>query len=397
MNADTYRPLLKYAKDANMNLLRIWGGGIVNKKCFFDMCDSYGLMVWQEFPLACNKYPDKEQYLATLESEATAIIKRLRKHACHVILCGGNELFNNWSLMTDQSLPLRLLNKLCYEHDRSKPYLPTSPIIGMAHGCYLFVYPDGREVYRAMADARYTAYTEFGIPSISNLETCLAATSRENLFPLEKNDATVAHHAFGAWESEDSWCSIETLRKYFGEPASLEQMIEWSQWLQCEGYKCIYEEARRQKPYCSMALNWCYNEPWPAIANNSLLNYPATPKPAYTAVAQACRNSLVSARISKFEWHPGEEFSADIWLLNDGQEAVAAGGADIYLEYGSERHFLFRWDYGDVPANQNLAGPTVRHRLPERIEGVDEGKFAAIRLVIDAGKMSSEYKLIVHI
>ncbi|MCL2058397.1 MAG: hypothetical protein FWH01_04970 [Oscillospiraceae bacterium] len=425
ISAETYRPLLERAQAAHFNLLRVWGGGIVNKDSFFDMCDSFGLMVWQEFPLACNRYPDTQQYLSTLESEATAIIKRLRKHACHVIWCGGNELFNNWSMMTDQSLPLRLLDKLCYELDHGKPYLPTSPISGMAHGCYLFVYPDGREVYKAMAEARHTAYTEFGVPSISNLDTCLWAAPRDMLFPMEKNEATVAHHAFGAWDgADDTWCSIGTLRRYLGEPASLKQLIEWSQWLQCEGYKCIYEEARRQKPYCSMALNWCYNEPWPTIANNSLLNYPASPKPAYYAVAEACRSRLASAAIPKFAWRPGEEFTAALWLLNDGQAPIGPGAADVYLEYGGERHFLLRWEHDGAPANGNAAGPTLRHRLA--VDAADAGgvsglgaaageggaagagsvsglggasgcgaKFSELKLVISAGDMSSEYRLII--
>ena len=397
MDETTYRKPLEYARDANMNLLRVWGGGIVNKESFFEFCDEFGLMIWQEFPLACNKYPDDPQYLNTLESEARAIIQRLRGHACHVIWCGGNELFNNWSLMTDQSLPLRLLNKLCYELDRGKPYINTSPLFGMAHGCYLFVYPDGREVYEAMAGSHFTAYTEFGIPSISNMQTCLAATDEANLFPLARNEITVAHHAFDAWDGgDDTWSCISTLEKYFGKPDSLEQLIKQSQWLQCEGYKCIFEEARRQKPYCSMALNWCYNEPWPTIANNSLLNYPADPKPAYYAVAQSCRNRLVSARIPKFTWRPGEEFYADLWLLNDGVKPIPVGAALVYLEYCDKRQFLLRWDYPETPPNKNLAGPTVRYMLPPALDAEPGCRFVELTLVVSAREMSSEYKLILY-
>jgi len=298
--------------------------------------------------------------------------------------------------MTDQSQPLRLLNKLCYEMDRGKPYLPTSPIIGMAHGCYMFVYPDGREVYKAMGEARHTAYTEFGIPSVSMLETCLAATARENLFPMAENGVTVAHHAFGAWDGGgDTWCCLDILRDYFGEPDSLERIIEWSQWLQCEGYKCIYEEARRQKPYCSMALNWCFNEPWPTIANNSLLNYPAIPKPAYSAVAASCRNRLASARLQKFSWRPGEEFSAEIWLLNDGPAPTGAGAAEVFLEYDGKRRQLLRWDHQGTPAGDNLRGPTVRHTIDESAKNAFDGAaFAELKLIVSAGEMTSEYKLL---
>jgi beta-mannosidase len=115
-------------KEANMNILRCWGGAIIDKEPFFELCDEMGIMVWQEFPLACNNYLGTKGYLAVLEQEATAIIKRLRKHPCLTLWCGGNELFNSWSRMTDQSLPLRLLNKLCYEEDQNTPFINTSPL-----------------------------------------------------------------------------------------------------------------------------------------------------------------------------------------------------------------------------------------------------------------------------
>jgi beta-mannosidase len=81
--------------------------------------------------LSCNNYPDDIHYLTILRQEATSIIKRLRKHPCMALWCGGNELFNNWSGMTDQSLALRLLNSLCLEFSPSIPYNPTSPLMGM--------------------------------------------------------------------------------------------------------------------------------------------------------------------------------------------------------------------------------------------------------------------------
>ena len=78
ITTENYRQLLDLAKEAHFNLLRVWGGGIVNKAAFHELCDEMGLMVWQEFPLACNNYPDDEHYLGVLESEARAIIQRLR-------------------------------------------------------------------------------------------------------------------------------------------------------------------------------------------------------------------------------------------------------------------------------------------------------------------------------
>lgn len=406
---NTYLPLIKLAKEANFNILRCWGGAIINKKAFFDLCDEHGILVWQEFMLACNNYRGTNDYLKILEQEATAIIKRLKKHPSLAIWCGGNELFNSWSRMTDQSKALRLLNKLCYEFDPGRPFLMTSPLHGMAHGGYAFRYPDGKEVYEVIPKAYNTAYTEFGIPSISNLSCCDMIAKREQLFPLVENEITKAHHAFGAWVGE-SWSDISILQSYFGEAKSLEQLIEWSQWLQGEGYKCIFEEARRQKPHCSMAINWCFNEPWPTLANNSIINYPATPKTSFKEVTAACRNALISARLPQFSWRGGEIFAADLWLLNDGQTAIAAGKAKVYLELCGKSYFLQEWQYDGVPANKNLEGPTVRLKLPEFItendtvvttlnqspKKRDRGLIHEMKLVIEAGEMSSTYRLVFY-
>ena len=408
IDRDTYLPLVTMAKDANFNIFRCWGGAIINKKDFFELCDQLGILVWQEFPLCCNNYRGSSHYLQILEQEARAIIERLKHHPCVAIWCGGNELFNNWSKMTDQSAALRLLNKLCYELDPKRPFMMTSPLFGMSHGCYLFRYFDGREVFQVMPGAHNTAYTEFGVPSISNLDTCLQIADRATLFPLEANEITTAHHAFYAWVGKDSWVSLDTIEDYFGNPQSLERLIELSQWMQAEGYKCIFEEARRQKPYCSMAINWCFNEPWPTLANNSLINYPAQPKSSFAHVAASCRAALVSARIPKFSWRSGETFSADLWLLNDGVSPIAAGQADILLELAGKIYTLHQWQYPEVPENTNLEGPTVRLKLPnlqaENTDAVamlnqsvvqgEKGNLHEMDLIIHAGEMSSRYKLI---
>ncbi|MFD2329930.1 hypothetical protein ACFSR7_11830 [Cohnella sp. GCM10020058] len=267
-------------------MLRVWGGGIVNKASFFEQCDELGLMVWQEFPLACNSYPDSPSYLKVLDQESRSIIGRLRKHACVVLWCGGNELFNAWSGMTDQSYPLRLLNANCYELDPSTPFIMTSPLEGMGHGHYVFRYETGEDVFQAMFRSQNTAYTEFGVPSPSPVEQLRRFIPPEDLYPPKPGTAWESHHAFNAL-AENMWLMSDQLEYYFGPHETLEQLVEQGQLLQAEGYKCIYEESRRQKPKCAMALNWCYNEPWPTAANNSIVCWPAEPKPAYYTIPDA--------------------------------------------------------------------------------------------------------------
>lgn len=357
--------LVRLAKDANMNILRMWGGSGPMQDCFYDVCDKMGIMVWQEFMLSCNDYPDDRHYLEVLEKEGKSIIQSIRRHPCLAIWCGGNELFNGWSGMDEQSLPLRLLDKLCYENDKNTPFIKTSPIMGMAHGGYVF-YDEknmGGDIFVAFQRAYKTAYTEFGVPSIAPLSVLKRIIPEKEIFPIEDTDSYILHHARGAWGKE-RWACLDILERYFGKPDGIDDLIYQSNLLQCEGYKAAFEEARRQWPHCSAAINWVYNEPWYTAANNSLLIYPETPKPAYFAVKSALRPSVFSARIPKFDWQDGEKFKAEIWLLNDSNSAVSAE-AKVYLKIGDRLITLLEGIRAECLPKSNMECATVCCVLPK--------------------------------
>ena len=384
-----YDELLKLAKEANFNLLRVWGGGIVNKESFFELCDEKGILVWQEFPLACNNYPDDAHYLSILKQESASIINRVKKHPSLAFWSGGNELFNAWSGMTDQSLALRLLNSQCLELDPNSPFIPTSPMMGMAHGNYVFRDLDNKEeVFSNMARAHYTAYTEFGMPAPASVEILKTIIPKEELWPPKAGTSWESHHAYNAWVG-NTWLCQDIIEDYFGVSNSLEELVANGQLMQGEGYKCIYEEARRQKPYCSMATNWCYDEPWPTAANNSLISYPAIPKPGFYAVKNACRPLLASAKLSKFKWTEGETFFADVWMLNDLPTEVPSGKVKIKLVAGTSELVLLNWDFDAMKANVNQAGPTVRCKLP----AWSTDRFKVVLEVEGHPEYNSEYTL----
>ncbi len=369
ITANTYTPLLNMARENNFTMLRCWGGAIIQKEAFFEQCDAHGLMIWQEFPLACNRYEGTDDYLAVLDAESRAIIKRLRRHVSLTMWCGGNELFNNWSKMTEQDLALRLLNSNCYQLDRERPFLMTSPMMGMGHGGYFFRSEAGEEVYQYFARSKNTAYTEFGVPGSASVALLRRIIPAEELFPPRAGTQWQTRHAFNSWQA-NSWLDLHTLQHYFGEIESLESLVERSQWLQAEGYKAIYEEARRQKPVCAMALSWVMNEPWPAAANNSLVSWPAEAKPALAAVGQSCRPVLASARIPKFSWRGGEPFTSELWLLNDAPYDVPAGVIDAYIHVGQQTIHALSWSHPGAAANSNVQGPSLRLTLPE-LSGVE--------------------------
>lgn len=361
---NTYYPLLKLAKDANMNILRCWGGAGCNKDEFYDLCDEMGLLIWQEFPLACNNYTDKEDYLAVLEDEARAIVRNLRHHPSIAMWCGGNELFNAWSGMNDQSLATRLINKVCYEEDKGTAFIPTSPIMGVTHGWYMF--DDSRKsnsIYKLYTEYNSTAYVEFGVPGIAPVEVLKSIIPEDELFPPRDEGSWRIHHGFGEWHEKDGWACIPMLEAYFGKSNNIEELCERSSWTQCEGLKAIFEEARRQKPHCSMAMNWCFNEPWKTAANNSIISYPDYPKPSYYAVRDALRNVMPSARLESFEYKGREKLAIELWLLNDTYECVS-DEVEAYIEIGDKRLEITRWQTGCSDENENIKGERYEVSLP---------------------------------
>ena len=363
---ETYETQVRYAKEANMNIFRCWGGANVDKEAFFDACDRMGIMVWQEFPLSCNNYVGTPKYLKVLAQEAPAIVKRVRRHACHVLWCGGNELFNGWSKMTEQSHALRLLDKVCYEEDFYKPYIMTSPIKGMGHGSYVFLFKDGRSIFEVYRNSHKTAYSEFGNPSIATIDQLKRIFDEETLNnpnPAPDSPWTV-HCGYRAW-GFDTWCCFGTLKKIFGEQKTIEDYIDKSTILQCEGYKCIFEEARKQAPTCSMAINWDYNEPWRNAAGNNLIQYPSDRKPAYYAVQSALRPTMPSIRAEHFSYKPGEVFSAELWILNDAPVAFDGDTVEVYFTVNGEKKHIMSWNTGSADVATNIRGHKFNVDIPD--------------------------------
>ncbi len=364
---ELYTSLLTKAREANMNMLRVWGGGYVNKEKFFELCDELGILVWQEFPLACNEYPDDPHYLAVLEKEARAIVRRLRTHPCMALWCGGNELFNGWSRMTEQHHALRLLDKVCYEEDRFTPFNMTSPLNGMAHGNYIvFDHTCGKEAIEQLQEAHNTAYTEFGSPGAADPDYIKAHCTPEDYADFRPdNPVWRGHHAFEAW-CPDSWVRTAEIEYFYGKMDDCDEMLRATQFLQAMNYKSLFEEMRRQAPYCAMALNWCYNEPWPTFANNSLLSFPDIEKPAYAAVRDALRPRIASLKVPKHLHWDGEDFTAELWLLNDCAEALPAQSVTAHYSLDGERFT----DWGtlrslEVAARKNLRIGSLSFPVPE--------------------------------
>ena len=137
LKKEDYCHLVSLAKEANMNMLRVWGGGIYESQDFYDACDKMGIMVWQDFMYACAEYPDELKWFRKKAShEAVEIVKSLRNHPSIVLWCGNNE--NNWGFHSwwkdgepeflGNYVYKQILPKVCAENDPSRPYWVSSPV-----------------------------------------------------------------------------------------------------------------------------------------------------------------------------------------------------------------------------------------------------------------------------
>lgn len=151
---DQYRYLLCSAKEANFNMLRVWGGGIYEHEIFYDLCDSLGIMVWQDFNFSCALYPSDSHFLDNVAIEAREQISRIARHPCVVLWCGNNEVENGWQdwgwqsqygWSPQQQAALRHGIDTLFSHQgilaqaveqcdpRHRPYVPSSPLYGWGH------------------------------------------------------------------------------------------------------------------------------------------------------------------------------------------------------------------------------------------------------------------------
>jgi beta-mannosidase len=316
-----YRVLLDLAREAHTNALRVWGGGLREKRAFYDLCDEMGLLVWQEFPVACafvTRYPRNAAYLDLAEREGRAIVRALRNHPCLILWCGGNE----YNPSRHRELVARL-SAAVREEDGMRPFRPASPHSGDVHNWNVWHGSAPVAAYTSPAHTRRCQMaSEYGLQAPPSTEALRAFLPADKLWPPSPE-----------WEAHNAQLSLlaryampflrragqETPRL---ENLSLEAFVDATQRAQATGLQIAIEHHRRNKYSCSGTLVWQFNEPWPAISW-SLVDYLWHPKPAYQAVRRAYNPLLVSLEYPIRRYHDGDSFAARVWVLNDRNVDIA--------------------------------------------------------------------------
>lgn len=333
--SDVYYRLLHDAKEVNMNMIRVWGGGIYENDAFYNYCDQFGLLVWQDFMYACNPYPGDEHFMNNARQEAAEQVKRLRNHACLAVWCGNNEVHNgledwgwqtalNWSDKDNQQLyddfaqlfektiP-NTISELCPNAD----YVSSSPTFGWGHpectthGCahYWGVWW-GELPFEIWWEKTGRFMSEYGFqsyPEMATIETFTTLAERKLDSPTMNN-----HQKHGR--------GVLIIRKAmdddFGYTATdnLDEFAYVSQLVQAEGIVKAIDAHRSQHDKCRGTICWQINDCWP-VASWSSIDYTGRWKALHYRFREAFANVAITV-------HQKEDVSVDCYVVNDELKEV---------------------------------------------------------------------------
>lgn len=284
-----YNQLLQDCVDANMNMLRVWGGGLYEKDWFYELCDEKGLLIWQDCMFSCSMYPATPDFLSNVEEEITYQVSRLHDHASLALWCGNNEDLGaiNWYeeskanrdryLIDYDRLNEGTVGRLVKKLDPNRTWWPSSPSAGpndfsdnwhndgRGDMHYWSVWHEGKP-FEAYYDIKPRFVSEFGyqsFPSLSTVET-YAPDGQLNL-----TSPVMEHHQKNM---RGNSIIIENFSRYFRFPTSFEQMLYLSQAQQALAMRTAIEYWRTLRPYCMGALYWQLDDNWP-VASWSSIDY----------------------------------------------------------------------------------------------------------------------------
>lgn len=329
-SAAQYRSLIELARDAGVNMMRVWGGGIYEEPEFYAACDELGVLVWQDFMYSCAVYPHADaHFLALAEQEARAALRALRNHPSIVVWCGNNECqwLHGSHRHEDPTLPERMpgldffettLAEICAQLDGTRPYLPTSPWGGEHPNCAThgdrhaykvgFGELDGEDygmdlTWPTLGPAGYREerprfVSEFAAipapPEPEALARFLAPEDRWSGSPAWRHHMPAWPDGIDFQAMLDFFCA-----SLFGVPS--EGVIDRAIWqrharlVQGAFLELGLRELRRQWPDCGGALFWQFNSMWPSM-DWGVVDYYGHPKPGYYFAKRALQPVLAILR-----------------------------------------------------------------------------------------------------
>lgn len=272
--------------DANYNTIRVWGGGIYPPDYFYELCDRYGLIVWQDFMFACAVYPADEAFKKNIAKEVHDNVKRIRHHASLALWCGNNEMetgFIHWNFQPKRDSEREeylyqyetLIPEVLRQNDEDNFYWPSSPSSGGGFDepgnpnrgdVHYWDVWHGLKPFTDYRNYHFRFASEFGFQSFPDVKTINTFTQEEdrNIFSyiMEK------HQKNGSANGK----ILYYLSQNFRYPKDFDSLVYTSQLLQAEAIKYGVEHWRRHRGRCMGSLYWQLNDCWP-VASWSSIDY----------------------------------------------------------------------------------------------------------------------------
>lgn len=305
---------IQNAVAANMNMLRVWGGGIYESDYFYEQCDSAGILVWQDFMFACSMYPSDSSFLANVQKEVQQNVRRLRNHACIALWCGNNEMevaWNNWGWQKqfgysaqDSSTIIQgyqtIFNKMLPDElaklGVQQAYVPTSPLSNWGtpenfkhKSMHYWGVWHGREPFENYTTNVGRFMSEYGFQSFPSMQT-IASFADSSQWSLES--PVMKHHQ----KSYIGNGMIEKhLESYYPKPNSFPEFVYLSQLTQAYGISLAIQSHRQSKGHCMGTLYWQLNDCW-AGPSWSSVDYLGNWKALHYEVQKLYKEILISAK-----------------------------------------------------------------------------------------------------
>lgn len=390
------KDLLESARSANMNMIRVWGGGQYESDDFYDLCDELGLLVWQDFMFACSVYPATPAFLDLTRREAEYQVKRLQCHPSLALWCGNNENLGalNWYRETRENrdryvvdydrLNEGVLGRTVRELDPDRVFWPSSPCGGPNDysDCwhddtrgdmhYWSVWFEDKP-FEAVHDISPRFCSEFGFQSFPSLETVRTYASPDQ---WNVTSPVLEHHQ----RSEaGNTTIIRFFSRYFRMPDGFENFLYLSQVQQAVAMKTAIEHFRRIRPVCMGAVYWQLNDLWP-VCSWSSLEYGGKWKLLHYAAKRFFAPLLISAA-------PADSNGLAVWVNQDG--GVEQTGRAI-IEVMSLTGEITKTieEPITIPANAALC---IRHfSISDLTEDISK-TFLSLRLEADGAEVTNEY------
>ncbi len=285
---------LALLKDIGCNMVRCWGGNVYEDHAFFDFCDQNGILVWQDFAMACNAYPQDETFMAELKTEAETIVRALRNHPCIALWSGDNECDQMLSLRgadpNGNVLTREVLKRVVYENDIGRPYLPSSPYFSpvVVQAADTSMLPEDhlwgprdyfKSPYYQNSNAHFVSEIGYhGCPAPSSVRRFLSAA---RVWPYQNNSAWILHSSDQHNDDGRVQLMANQIEQLFGEiPKNLEDFSFASQISQAEALKFFIEHMRCQRPRRTGILWWNLLDGWPQFSD-AVVDYYFEKKLAY--------------------------------------------------------------------------------------------------------------------